>query len=116
VGPGLDLTQSAELAALLGIAGILVHSLVDFNLPIPANDATFYVAVAIAAAASFQTSRRRRQRSADCRTVSVQTASPRNLEEWLSPGWYDHKPWTGLLVQCLKCTTVLFTFLHETSH
>jgi hypothetical protein len=58
-GPGLDLTQAATLAALLGVTGILVHSFVDFNLQIPANAAMFYVVAAIAAA-SFQTSRRRR--------------------------------------------------------
>jgi len=57
-GPGLDLAQAATLAALLGVTGILVHSVVDFNLQIPANTATFYVVAAIAAA-SFQTTRRR---------------------------------------------------------
>ena len=61
-GPGLDLTQAATLAALLGVTGILVHSLVDFNLQIPANAATFYVVAAIAAA-SFHTTSRRRRRS-----------------------------------------------------
>jgi len=40
-GSGLDLTQAATLAALLGVTGILVHSFVDFNLQIPANAATF---------------------------------------------------------------------------
>ncbi len=58
-GPGLDLTQAATLAALLGVTGILVHSFVDFNLQIPANAAMFYVVAAIAAA-SFQTNRRKR--------------------------------------------------------
>jgi hypothetical protein len=58
-GPGLNLTQAATLAALLGVTGILVHSFVDFNLQIPANAAMFYVVAAIAAA-SFQTSRRQR--------------------------------------------------------
>jgi len=61
-GSGLDLTQAATLAALLGVTGILVHSLVDFNLQIPANAATFYVVAAIAAA-SFQSTGRRRRRS-----------------------------------------------------
>ena len=50
-GRGLNLTQAATLAALLGVTGILVHSFVDFNLQIPANAATFYVVSAIAAAA-----------------------------------------------------------------
>jgi O-antigen ligase len=48
------------LAALLGCTGILVHSLFDFNLQIPANDALFYVLCAIAAAPPLQESQRRR--------------------------------------------------------
>jgi O-antigen ligase len=39
-----------SFAALLGCTGILVHSLVDFNLQIPANAALFYVLCALAAA------------------------------------------------------------------
>jgi len=35
-------------AALIGCAGLLVHSLVDFNLQIPANAALFYVLAAVA--------------------------------------------------------------------
>jgi hypothetical protein len=34
---------------MLGITGILVHSLVDFNLQIPANAALFYVLCVVAA-------------------------------------------------------------------
>jgi len=59
-GPGLEMTQGATLAALLGVTGILVHSFVDFNLQIPANAGIFYVVAAIAAA-SFESSRRRRK-------------------------------------------------------
>jgi len=62
-GSGLDLTQAATLAALLGFTGILVHSLADFNLQIPANAAVFYVLAAIAAATFQTTGRRRRRRS-----------------------------------------------------
>jgi O-antigen ligase len=40
---------AVTLAALLGISGILVHSLVDFNLQIPANATLFYVVCAVAA-------------------------------------------------------------------
>jgi O-antigen ligase len=40
---------AATLAALLGISGILVHGLVDFNLQIPANAALFYVLCVVAA-------------------------------------------------------------------
>lgn len=38
-----------QLAALVGVTGILVHSLFDFNLHIPANAALFYVLCMIAA-------------------------------------------------------------------
>ena len=38
-----------SLAALLGCTGIVFHSLVDFNLQIPANAAVFYVLCALAA-------------------------------------------------------------------
>jgi len=47
-------------AALLGCVGILVHSLFDFNLQIPANAALFYVLCALAASAPLQESQRRR--------------------------------------------------------
>jgi hypothetical protein len=50
----------------LGITGILVHSLIDFNLQIPANAALFYVFCTIAAApALLQRSRKRRPVSTD---------------------------------------------------
>ncbi len=41
---------SAKLAAAVGCMGILVHSLVDFNLHVPANAAMFYALAALAAA------------------------------------------------------------------
>ena len=31
-----------KLAAMIGVTGLLVHSLVDFNLHVPANAAIFY--------------------------------------------------------------------------
>jgi O-antigen ligase len=40
---------AVSLAALLGCTGILLHSLVDFNLQIPANAALFYVLCGLAA-------------------------------------------------------------------
>jgi O-antigen ligase len=44
-----DVNGAVSLAALLGIAGILVHSFVDFNLQIPANAALFCALCGIAA-------------------------------------------------------------------
>ena len=44
-----DLNGAVALAAMLGITGILVHSLLDFNLHIPANAALFYALCTIAA-------------------------------------------------------------------
>lgn len=41
---------AVSLAALLGCTALLVHSLVDFNLHIPANAAVFYMMCALAAA------------------------------------------------------------------
>lgn len=45
--PG-DINGALTLAAILGVIGILVHSLVDFNLQVPANAAMFYVLCVIA--------------------------------------------------------------------
>jgi len=44
-----DVDGAVALACALGVIGILVHSLVDFNLQIPANAALFYVLATIAA-------------------------------------------------------------------
>ena len=44
-----DPNGAVALAAMLGITGIGVHSLVDFNLQIPANAALFYVLCVVAA-------------------------------------------------------------------
>ena len=43
-----DVGSAMSLAALLGCLGLLVHSLSDFNLQIPANGALFFVLAAIA--------------------------------------------------------------------
>jgi O-antigen ligase len=43
-----DTNTALTLAAMLGIAGILVHSCVDFNLEIPANAVLFYVLCVVA--------------------------------------------------------------------
>jgi O-antigen ligase len=45
----VDTNVAVSLAAALGVTGILIHSLVDFNLQIPANAALFYVLCTVAA-------------------------------------------------------------------
>jgi len=54
---------AVSLAALLGCTGILFHSLVDFNLQIPANAALFYVLCGLAASPLAKVSRAERSRS-----------------------------------------------------
>ena len=44
-----DINGAVALSAVLGIVGILAHSLVDFNLQVPANAALFYVLCTMAA-------------------------------------------------------------------
>ena len=44
-----NVNGGVALAAVVGISGILVHSLVDFNLEIPANALLFYALCAVAA-------------------------------------------------------------------
>ena len=61
-----DTNGAVALATLLGVSGILVHSLVDFNLQIPANAALFYVLCVLAAMDSkFGKTRRRKVRHVD---------------------------------------------------
>jgi O-antigen ligase len=61
-----DTNGAVALAALLGVSGIMVHSLVDFNLQIPANAALFYVFCAVAAMETkFGKSRRKPVRRLD---------------------------------------------------
>jgi len=56
-----DVSGAVTLACMLGSIGILVHSLVDFNLQIPANAALFYVFCTVAAAPPLlQRARKRR--------------------------------------------------------
>jgi len=70
-----DINGTAALATLLGIAGILVHSLVDFNLQIPANAALFCTLCGIAALdPRFRNPRqayRRRAVTEDARNVAI---------------------------------------------
>jgi O-antigen ligase len=56
-----EISGATTLACVLGLSGMLVHSVVDFNLQIPANAALFYVLCTIAAAEPFaQPARKRR--------------------------------------------------------
>ncbi|HEY6337937.1 MAG TPA: O-antigen ligase family protein [Candidatus Sulfotelmatobacter sp.] len=52
---------AVTLACLLGVAGILVHSAVDFNLEIPANAALFYVFCTVAASDPIVVPKRKRK-------------------------------------------------------
>jgi O-antigen ligase len=57
-----EVNGAVALSAVIGMAGILVHSFVDFNLEIPANALLFYVLCAVAAMEPrFRNSRRDRK-------------------------------------------------------
>jgi hypothetical protein len=61
-----DVSGAVTLACTLGVTGILIHSLLDFNLQIPANAALFYVLCTIAAARPLlQRSRKRKPASTE---------------------------------------------------
>jgi len=70
-----DLNGAVAVAAILGISGILVHSLVDFNMQIPANAALFFSLCTVAAMEPrFKTHRRlHRQQHAE---YFADTAAP----------------------------------------
>jgi O-antigen ligase len=56
-----DINGALAVAMILSISGLLLHSLVDFNLQIPANAALFYVFCTMAAMpARFHTRQQRR--------------------------------------------------------
>ena len=65
-----EVTGAATLACTLGFTGILVHSLFDFNLQVPANAALFYVLCTLAAAPPLlQRARRREPASTEAEEV-----------------------------------------------
>lgn len=69
-----DINGTVAVASVVGIAGILVHSLVDFNMQIPANAALFYSLCTIAAMSPRFSSRKRtrphHEDDAAARTIS----------------------------------------------
>jgi hypothetical protein len=65
-----ELSGAVTLACTLGLTGILVHSLFDFNLQIPANASLFYVFCTLAAAPPLmQRSQKRRPTSSETKEV-----------------------------------------------
>jgi O-antigen ligase len=61
-----DINAGVSVAAIIGITGILVHSLVDFNLQVPANAALFCAFCTMAAMTPrFSGHRRERNKSLD---------------------------------------------------
>ena len=71
--PG-DVNGTVALCALLGIAGILVHSLLDSNLQIPANAMLFYALCAVAAMEPrFRNHRREHRRSSGIEETPFET-------------------------------------------
>lgn len=73
-----NLNGAVSVAALLGITGMLIHSLVDFNMQIPANAAIFYSLCTVAAMEPrFKTHRRmHRHVAANC---------PEEVREFVNP-------------------------------
>ena len=68
-----EISGTVALACLLGLSGILVHSLIDFNLQIPANAALFYVLCTIAASGPFVQPMRKRRTVRSMPSVEVVT-------------------------------------------
>jgi O-antigen ligase len=68
-----DVNGILALAALLGISGILVHSLVDFNLEIPANALLFF---ALCTAAGMDTRFRNLRRENKHRDATMEELEP----------------------------------------
>jgi hypothetical protein len=64
------LNGAVAVAAILGISGILVHSLVDFNMQIPANAALLYSLCTIAAMEPRFRSHRRTHRHLEAGCIS----------------------------------------------
>ena len=74
-----EISGAVALACLLGLSGILVHSIIDFNLQIPANAALFYVLCTIAASEPFMQPMRKRR--AMHSTPPAEVVAPRQALE-----------------------------------
>lgn len=68
-----SINGAVSVAAILGISGILVHSLFDFNMQIPANAALFYSLCTVAAMEPRFTARRHRKHEFEISADSAQT-------------------------------------------
>jgi O-antigen ligase len=66
-----EVTGALSLSCLLGVTGILVHSLFDFNLQIPANAALFYVFCTLAAGPRLLQRARKRRPISDPETEEL---------------------------------------------
>jgi len=66
-----EISGAMTLACLLGLTGILVHSMVDFNLQIPANAALFYALCTVAASEPLAQPMRKRRVIRSIRAVEV---------------------------------------------
>ena len=75
-----EISGAVALACMLGLSGILVHSVVDFNLQIPANAALFYVLCTIAASEPFAQAARKR-RVARSKPPEEVLAPPQDLQQ-----------------------------------
>jgi O-antigen ligase len=70
-----DVGGATTLACTLGLTGILVHSLFDFNLQIPANAALYYVLCTVAAAPPLLQRSRKRKPAAPTASEEMLPAS-----------------------------------------
>ena len=80
-----NINGAVSLAAMLGCTGIVVHSLVDFNLQVPANAAWFYVLAAVAASSYSIETRQRVRRSRTHRLEDFELENPRSSAQTSDP-------------------------------
>jgi O-antigen ligase len=76
-----NINGAVSLAAMLGCTGIVVHSLVDFNLQVPANAAWFYVLAVLAASEDPLETRQRVRRLRSLHSDELNPAAPAASQE-----------------------------------